>query len=106
MSNGAPETHSRFTTRHPKLAEAWSTLAEAGNDGPLDDRHARLIKLAVAIGALREGAVRASVRKAIDAGIERDALDQVLALAAATAGLPGAAAAFQWIEDEFAKRAR
>ena len=51
-----PQTYQEFVRRFPKIGQAWEELAEAGRDGPLDDRTARLIKLAVAIGNLREGA--------------------------------------------------
>lgn len=95
-----PKAYEEFVQRFPKLGEAWDAIAEAGNDGPLDERVRRLVKLAVAIGALREGAVKASVRKALAVGIGLRELEQVVALAAGTIGLPAAVAAFTWIHDE------
>lgn len=94
-----PSTYDRFTTRFPALGDAWETLGNAGADGPLDEQTQRLVKLAVAIGAMREGAVHASVRKAVAMGIEAEALEQVVALAASTTGLPSAVAAFSWVRD-------
>jgi len=56
----APKTHGQFTARYPSLAKAWEEIAEAGRQGPLDEKTQRLVKLAVAIGAMREGAVHAA----------------------------------------------
>lgn len=94
-----PKAYEEFVQRFPKLGEAWDAIAEAGNDGPLDPKTCRLVKLAVAIGALREGAVRASVRKALAAGVSTAELEQVVALAAGTIGLPAAVAVFTWMRE-------
>jgi alkylhydroperoxidase/carboxymuconolactone decarboxylase family protein YurZ len=96
-----PETFVAFSERYPNLSEAWSLIGRAGTSGPIGDSTARLVKLGIAIGALREGAVHASVRKALAMGISREALEQVVALAAGTIGLPAAVAAFTWVHDEF-----
>jgi hypothetical protein len=40
-----PKTYQEFIRRFPKLGEAWENIAEAGRQGPLDDKTARLIKL-------------------------------------------------------------
>lgn len=94
-----PPAYDAFATRYPKAAEAWKLLAEASREGPLDAKTVRLLKLAVAIARFREGAVHANVRKALAAGIARDEIEQVVAVAAATIGLPGAVAVFTWVED-------
>jgi alkylhydroperoxidase/carboxymuconolactone decarboxylase family protein YurZ len=94
-----PQTYEEFTEHFPKLKKAWDLLGQAGDEGPLDEKTRRLVKLAVAIGAQREGATHASVRKGLAQGLTRDELDQVVALAAGTMGLPAAAAAFTWIRD-------
>lgn len=94
-----PRMHGEFVGRFPELGRAWELIAEAGRKGPLDDRTARLVKLGVAIGAMREGAVHAGVRKALALGITREELDQVVALAAGTLGMPAAVAAFAWVKD-------
>lgn len=97
-----PGTFREFVARYPKLAEAWERISEAGEEGPLDAETARLVKLAVALGAMREGAVHASVRKARAMGIPREALEQVVALAAGTLGLPSTVAVWTWVRDEVA----
>jgi alkylhydroperoxidase/carboxymuconolactone decarboxylase family protein YurZ len=94
-----PETFQAFITRFPKLGQAWETLTEAGREGPLDARAARLVKLAVAVGALREGAVHSGVRKALTSGITPGEVEQVIALAASTIGLPATVAVFSWVRD-------
>ncbi len=57
------------------------------------------MKLGIAIGALREGSVHASVRKAVAMGIEGEELEQVVALGAGTIGMPATVAAYQWVRD-------
>ena len=94
-----PKAHQAFVTRYPKLGEAWERIAEAGLEGPLDERTARLIKLAVAIGAMREGSVHSGVRKALSMGIPREEIEQVVALAAGNLSLPATVAVFCWVRD-------
>ena len=96
-----PPTHEEFVSTFPELGEAWRILGEAGDAGPLDDKTARLIKLAVAMGAQHEGAVHASVRKGLAMGVTREELEQVVALSAGTLGLPRTVAAYTWITDLF-----
>ena len=95
-----------FVARFPLLARAWEVLHDAGAEGPLEARTIRLAKFAVAIGAGREGAVRASVRKAVAAGVTLAELEQVIALSAATIGMPAAVAAFSWSRDALASPPR
>lgn len=92
-----------FIKRFPRLGEAWSTIHEEEGQGPLDARTIRLVKLAVAMGAFREGAVHSAVRKAVAAGVTREELEQVVALAASTLGMPSSVAVFTWLQDTLAK---
>jgi alkylhydroperoxidase/carboxymuconolactone decarboxylase family protein YurZ len=94
-----PKTYQAFTERFPGIAQAWESLAEAGKEGPLDERTSRLVKLAVSIGALRQGAVHAGVRKALSLGISREEIEQVIALAAGTLGLPATVAVYSWVQE-------
>lgn len=100
-----PKAYEVFRERHPKLAEAWDRIAEAGEEGPLDARAARLVKLGIAIGAMRESAVHSAVRKALAAGASEAELRQAVALAAGTLGMPSAVAIDGWIDDELRKLA-
>ena len=99
MKTDPPKKYREFVGRYPKLAEAWDAIHEAGATGPLDEKTQRLVKLAVAIGGLREGAVHASTRKALDMDITAEEMEQVVALAAGTLGMPATVAAFTWVRD-------
>jgi alkylhydroperoxidase/carboxymuconolactone decarboxylase family protein YurZ len=101
-----PALHQQFVRRFPHLGEAWDLVNEQGADGPLDARTQRLLKLAIAIGALREGAVHSGVRKAQDVGASLAEMEQVVALAASTIGLPAAVAAWSWVKEEAAGKKR
>ncbi|MBI4510502.1 MAG: carboxymuconolactone decarboxylase family protein [Deltaproteobacteria bacterium] len=94
-----PKAYEEFVARYPKLSQAWDLMAEAGKEGPLDAKTARLVKLGIAIGALREGAVRSGVRKGLAAGVSKAEIEQVVALAAGTVGLPATVAISSWIKD-------
>ena len=104
MSSRPPKRFEQFTTRYPHLGAAWDELRAAEAEGPLDERTRRLVKLAVAVGALRSGSVSSSVRKGLDAGIPLEELEHVVALAASTVGMPAAVAAFGWMQDAVEKR--
>jgi alkylhydroperoxidase/carboxymuconolactone decarboxylase family protein YurZ len=92
--------HQQFVRRFPGLGRAWDLVNEQGAAGPLDARTQRLAKLAIAVGALREGAVHSAVRKARDAGVTLAEIEQVVALAASTIGFPASVAVWSWIRDE------
>jgi alkylhydroperoxidase/carboxymuconolactone decarboxylase family protein YurZ len=94
-----PKTHREFGRRYPKLAKAWELIGIAGREGPLDDKTARLVKLGVAMGAMREGAVHSHVRQALAEGISEKEIDQVVALAAGSLGMSSTAAVFTWVQD-------
>jgi alkylhydroperoxidase/carboxymuconolactone decarboxylase family protein YurZ len=106
MSQKPPKTYTRFVERFPALGEAWDLMHTAGSEaGPIDERGRLLVKLAVAIGARREGAVHSAVRKARAQGIPLEDLEQVVALSASTIGLPSAVAVWTWVTEESGKKA-
>jgi alkylhydroperoxidase/carboxymuconolactone decarboxylase family protein YurZ len=94
-----PARYREFVGRYPRLAEAWAAMRIGEDETGFDEPTRRLIKLGIAIGALREGAVHSAARKAVAAGLSRRHIEEVVALAAGTVGLPSAVAAFTWIED-------
>lgn len=96
----APKTYNTFVKTFPKLGQAWELMREQEEDGPFDQRTVRLLKLAIAVGAGKEGAVHSCVRKARDAGCSADELRHVAALAASTIGLPPAVATYSWIVEQ------
>jgi alkylhydroperoxidase/carboxymuconolactone decarboxylase family protein YurZ len=93
-----PKSYQRFVSRYPKLGEAWESAREAELAGPADDKTRRLLKLAVAVGAMRQGAVTSAARKALDAGADQEEILQIVALAATTLGFPASVAVYSWIE--------
>jgi len=95
-----PAAHRQFVRRFPSLGKAWDLVNEEGGTGPLDAKTRRLLKLGVAIGALREGAVHSGVRKACDAGASLAEMEQIVALAASTIGFPASVAVWNWVREE------
>lgn len=94
-----PKAYRSFIDTYPKLGEAWERAREQEGSGPLDEKQRRLVKLAVAVGAMRQGAVHSGVRKARAAGVSEDEIRQVVALAATTLGFPSTVAVFTWVEE-------
>ena len=95
-----PHTFVEFCETFPKVAEAWRLVGEAGEAGPLDAKTARLIKLGIAMGNMREGAVHSAVRKAVADGATPEEIEQVIALAVSTLGFPAAVAVYSWVRDQ------
>ena len=95
-----PETYKEFIQRYPNLGKAWELAAEEGTKGPLDPKTIRLVKLGIAMGAMREGAVHAGIRKALAMGASKEELDQIVALLAGTLGFPSTVAVYSWVRDE------
>ncbi|MFQ5701332.1 MAG: carboxymuconolactone decarboxylase family protein [Acidobacteriota bacterium] len=99
-----PAMFRKFVDRFPELGQAWQLASQAGTGGPLDSKTMLLVKLAIACGAMREGAVHSAVRKALAQGVTTEEVEQVVPLAAGTLGFPGAVAIFSWIQDELVKQ--
>jgi 4-carboxymuconolactone decarboxylase len=101
-----PAVHQQFLRRFPGVGRAWDLVNQQAGKGPLDARAQRLVKLAIAIGAMREGAVHSATRKARDAGVSTAQMEQVVALAASTIGFPASVAVWTWILEEAKPRRR
>ena len=95
----APKPYREFVARFPALASAWESINGAGADGPLDPRTRRLVKIAAAMGAMREGAVRSGARRALAEGIPLEEIEQLVPLTAGTIGLPSAVACWSWLRN-------
>ncbi len=90
----------RFAAEYPDLAAAYEALGRATqNAGPLDGKTRALVKLALAIGAFREGAVHSAAGRALAAGCTRAELRHVAALATTTLGFPSMMAAMRWVDE-------
>ena len=80
--------------------QAVEALGETtGAAGPLDKKTCVLVKLAIAVGASREGAVHSHTRRALEAGCTPDELRHVGVLAITTIGFPSTMATMSWVED-------
>ncbi len=99
-----PRAFDEFSETFPALRKAWDILGDAAKEGPLDDRTARLVKLGVAIGAMREGAVHSSARKARALDVTDEELNQVVALASSIIGMPSSVAVWTWLRDPAKKK--
>ncbi len=95
-----PSGASEVARAYPEVWAAFAALGKAcAEAGPLDRRTVRLVKLALAVGALSEGAVHSHARRALADGLSPDELRHVALLAIPTLGLPQAAKGLTWIED-------
>lgn len=100
-----PDVLAQFAQEYPKVWSAYNRLGSAAAEaGPLDEKTQRLIKLAIAIGAQRQGAVHSHTRRALAAGLTPEELTHVGLLAISTIGWPGAFAAICWVRDTIARR--
>jgi 4-carboxymuconolactone decarboxylase len=101
-----PEVYLEFTRRYPEVAEAQGELARRVDDAcPFDERTTRLLKLALAVGAEADGAVRSNVRKSLAQGVTETELRAVALLAITTCGFPSAIAGLRWVEEVLAREA-
>lgn len=100
MEEYLPKVYTEFTRRYARIADAQGELAAAVDEtSPFDERTTRLLKLALAIGAEADGAVRSNVRKGLERGVTEEELRAVALLAITTCGFPAAIAGFGWIDD-------
>jgi AhpD family alkylhydroperoxidase len=95
-----PKPYVNFQEQYPDVWQAYNQLGAAVHAaGPLDEKTRGLIKLALAIGAGREGAVHAHVRKLVEMGVSPDEIRQVTLLAVTTLGFPATMTGLIWIND-------
>jgi len=105
MEQHLPKVYLAFRDAHPDVAHALDELGRSTEAaGPLDERTQRLVKLALAIGSLAEGAVRSNARKALAAGDTAAEINHVALLAITTCGFPTAIAGLSWIEEVLGPR--
>ncbi len=103
MARELPQAFLDVQRDHPAVMEAYEALASAVHDvGPLDTQTRRLVKLAIAVGARLEGAVRSHAHQAREAGVTAAEMDHVIMLSLTTIGLPSMVAARTWVRDTLA----
>jgi AhpD family alkylhydroperoxidase len=80
--------------------QAYESLGAATQQaGPLNAKTRALVKLAIAVGCGREGAVHSHTRRALQAGCTPDEIRHVVLLGTTTLGFPSMMAAMSWVED-------
>lgn len=87
--------------KYPKI---WDSFDALGNEiselpGGIDKKTQHLVKLGIAIGAGREGAVHSHARRAKQAGCTNEEIYHAALLSITTMGWPGAVATLSWIDD-------
>lgn len=95
-----PSTAGELAEEYPDVWDEYADLGKACSEaGPIDDETKRLVKLALAAGSQSEGAVHSHVRRALEGGVDPEALRHVAILSIPTIGFPKAMATLSWIED-------
>ncbi len=100
-----PGTYKAFTSKFPKLHEAHELVNEAAQAGPLDAKTCLLVKVGVCVGAGLESAVKANVRKAMQAGATTEEIEQAILQAMNSVGFPSTVAAWSWAQQQFEREA-
>ena len=99
-SENLPSGAGEIAQTYPAIWAAYTALGQACSEaGPLDDRTRRLVKLALAVGALSEGAVHSHTRRGLAEGLAKEDLKHVALLAIPTLGFPQGVKALTWIKD-------
>lgn len=100
ITSNLPAPYRRFQQRYAPVWQAYDQLGAAVHAaGPLDEKTRALIKLALTIGAQKEGAVHAHVRKLLDMQVSADEIRHVALLALPSLGFPAMMTALTWLED-------
>lgn len=95
-----PGHYQQLSQRFPDVLQAVENLGSAiRSAGPLEQKTAELIGLAVAASAQSTGSVHSHTRRALAAGASRDEIQHTLLLLISTIGFPKVAAALSWTED-------
>jgi len=100
MSREIPRKYTKLKSERRPMMQAYEKLGEAcGAAGPLTERERALVKIGLSTGARLEGGLHSHVRKALEAGVEPEAIRHAVFLALPTLGLPTMMAALCWVED-------
>ena len=99
-----PGTFKQFITRFPELGDAHEQIAQAAlGAGPLDEKTCLLVKVGICVGADMESALKANIRKAMQAGATEAEIEQVIVQAMNTIGFPSTVKAWSWAKAQFAR---
>ncbi len=102
-----PRPYEWFKENYPEIWQAYDKLAALSHGaGPLSAKQRELVKLAMAIGARREGAVHSHTRRALEQGASKEEIFHLVLMGLTTLGFPSTIAALTWVKDELDGRAR
>ena len=100
MSTKKPGMYVRLKERHPGYIAAVEGLGTAAAQaGPLDAKTLQLVQLAAAAAERSEGGVHSHVRRALEAGAQREEIVHALLALTSTVGFPTVTAALSWADD-------
>lgn len=100
-----PSTYQKMHEDFPEFMKAYEAMGQATRQaGPLTEREAAMVKLAISIGAGLQGGAHSHCRKALQAGCSPEELRHVAILAAPTIGFPTMMRAKSWVEDVLSKQ--
>lgn len=102
-----PRPYEWFKKSYPEIWQAYDKLAALSHSaGPLGPKERELVKLAMAIGARREGAAHSHTRRALEQGATKEEVYHLVLLGLTTLGFPSTIAALTWVKDELDGRVR
>lgn len=97
--------YQKLTKMFPTVVAALENLGTTVRDaGPIDNKTAELIQLAVAAANQSTGSVHSHTRRAIQAGATEEEIYHSLLLLVSTIGFPKVAAALSWIGEILDKK--
>jgi AhpD family alkylhydroperoxidase len=100
MDKEMPQFVRKVIERYPEVWNKYDSLKEEIRSiDALDDKTQSLVKLAIAIGARREGAVHSHTRRCRKAGVTDEELFHTALQAVTTIGWSGAMAGLSWVND-------
>ena len=100
-----PARYVKFQGAYPQVFAAYAALGAATQAaGPLPAKTRALVKLAIAAGARREGAVHSHTRRALETGCTGAEVRHVALLSTTTIGFPAMMSVLSWIEDVLARK--
>ena len=91
--------------KHGDVYRAYTNYGKAVHQaGPLDQKTASLIKVAISASAKFDYALATHIKKAIDAGCSRDEIEHVILLTAPTVGFPNMMESMLVLREVFGER--
>lgn len=101
-SKKLPGPFKAFIAKYAALGKTHEQIAQlVDRSGPLDQKTCELIKIGICMGAGLESALRSHVRRAMEARVNKRAIEQALLLGMNTLGFPRTVAAWTWTQEQF-----